>query len=706
MLISDAADKTTMSLLKDSNGKPILKVYEGTRDNEGVLQKGTLLSEGSDYTLIPTWRRIYGSLGGHFDRNGANPYNGVPDPHGDVFLFWDYSRTKPGYVHPKMRDDFTTTDEDWEANNPLSGIYLTSQGIPVSPTWNYADFFYSDYAFTSGIETKYLEGYNGKERDIFQIMIGENRVFDNEEPRDNRTFIVEYAVEAKSNAEQLNNFIGVDMHDGEILKVNNEDSIVWSDSEGSATGYNHPLTIEKRNAAGEMLNGATFTLEKKMGTNWQTVYPTAVLGEFTVNGSILREGLTNGLYRLVELTAPVGYQKLAEPIYFKQNSSSSSVPNFTETNAAGGVYDNPASELRLVDNKFILTIENEVEKRNLIVEKTWDFSADNILVNLDDLEYYLVKVDIIREKADALGHFNFDEKIDSLTLNYTNSFKASVDNLPTRDNDGLSYRYAVKEVDITDSRTGKSILSNFMTTGAADNLLGGLDDEFDSDNRTVVDSNGNYSLILKNTVTPKAVDEYVKVAFKKAFSGNTPQGLVKYVEVTLFRQISGGNYQALQTIKLDDSNSWSYLSERLDKKNPSGVAYQYFIKETGAFDENNQNILADFDSTAINYTALSAVDYDTTITPETSFTITNTYLSGGPLPTTGGGGLKILYCIAIIGALIASICYLLQRKKGRHEAKGHLLSKVRHQFKKLQYIKGRHQVKKQKRLFLSLKKVL
>lgn len=138
-----------------------------------------------------------------------------------------------------------------------------------------------------------------------------------------------------------------------------------------------------------------------MGSDYQAIYPEGAnaLGEFDITGGqITRSGLTQGYYRLTELQAPDGYQLLSEPIYFKLTAVSGQTV-WQEVDVNGTVIDDPNFDF----GSEGLILKNDKLKRDLTVEKQWDFSASNDFVQSSDLPYYVVKVEVYREGTGQIG---------------------------------------------------------------------------------------------------------------------------------------------------------------------------------------------------------------------------------------------------------------------------------------------------------------
>jgi hypothetical protein len=408
-----------------------------------------------------------------------------------------------------------------------------------------------------------------------------------------------------------------------------------------------------------------------MGNDYQSIYPSGsnALGEFDITGgAIERNGLTKGLYRLTELQAPFGYQILDQPIYFRLTADANNQAVWEEVDENGQIIDNPHFDFGVEG----LILKNDKLKRDLTVEKQWDFSASNVFVTSADLPYYVVKVDLYRAATGQIGD-TLATKVASLDLTQANDFKATVTGLPMTDVTGLvPYHYYAREVEIIDSRTGQSILTNFETTGGDDQAIGDLtngSDTYDSANRIVSDSNGNAYIIMKNTVAERQLGEFVKVGFKKVFRGDTTlSNRIDHVEVDLYRKTATGDYQYQMTVTLNASNAWQWSSALLDKATSGGDAYTYYIKETGAYTLGGDNLLAEFDSSAADYTALTAVPY-TASNPEFEkavTTIVNQSKGGANLPVTGGPGFKTSMLILTLALAGAGVLHQFRQRRRVH----------------------------------------
>ncbi|GHU39462.1 hypothetical protein FACS1894192_12780 [Bacilli bacterium] len=217
------------------------------------------------------------------------------------------------------------------------------------------------------------------------------------------------------------------------------------------------------------------------------------------------------------------------------------------------------------------------------------------------------------------------------------------------------------------SRTGQSILPNFETSGGDDQAIGSLtigSDTYDSANRIVNDSNGNYYIILKNTVEERELGDFVKVGFKKEFRGDASLiSSIDHVEVELYRKTATGDYQYLMTVTLNASNTWQWSSALLDKATSGGDAYTYYIKETGAYTLAGDNLLAEFDSNAADYTALTAVPSTASNSDLTAaFTTIINQSTGAKLPVTGGSGFKLSMLIMTLAVAGAVFLYHFKQK--------------------------------------------
>lgn len=708
LLFTDEID-AAQTYLKDASGLPLINVYEAVKDGTGNLTKGQLLTAGTDYQLIP--KNIAVSMGSkHFDENAmanmAAKKGSLPaypskvrqnTAEAKIFQYWNRDLQDPGEdgwapmpvdgvngttFYPSYTPQPMSQEFAWGAYSVGTGLAEASYHHRISEL-GYR--FFTETGGQTGYEANY--GNNFTEARIkntpdeyFQLTFGENRVYGDDEARDNRTFIVEYVTQVKAGAtpSKLQNEATVAMWDQITIRQGEEVEHVYSSSGGGAQGVNFNLTLVKDDGDLEGVNplsGARVRLEKKMGGDYQAIYPEGAnaLGEFDITGGqITREGLTQGYYRLTELQAPDGYQLLSEPVYFRLTAPSGQAV-WQEVDDNGQVIDDPNFTF---DASKQLILNNEKLKRDLTVEKQWDFSASNVFVILADLPYYVVKVDVYRDGTGQIGD-TLPTKIASLELTQANDFKATVNGLPMTDITGTAtYHYYAREVDIVDSRTGQSILPNFETSGGDDQAIGSLtigSDTYDSANRIVNDSNSNFYIIMKNTVEERELGDYVKVGFKKVFDGDTNLiNLIDHVNVELWRKTATSDYQYQTTVTLDASKAWQWSSGILDKEAADGSVYTYSIKEVGAYTSEGENLLAEFDSSASDYTTLIASPADTpNSTLATVYTTIVNQSIAPKLPVTGGPGFKatmIIMTLAMVGGVFL-YRFRQQVRPYKHEAK-------------------------------------
>ncbi|MEE3420791.1 MAG: isopeptide-forming domain-containing fimbrial protein [Lachnospiraceae bacterium] len=120
-------------------------------------------------------------------------------------------------------------------------------------------------------------------------------------------------------------------------------------AEDKITVFTFKLTLEKLGADGKALKGAGFTISRRDGDTW-----TAVGDEKknTEGNAFDFTGLGNGVYRLVESTAPDGYETI-KPVIFKITSSyetESEDPRLTSfdiVNEDGSAFSNTAVTLTI-----------------------------------------------------------------------------------------------------------------------------------------------------------------------------------------------------------------------------------------------------------------------------------------------------------------------------------------------------------------------
>lgn len=104
------------------------------------------------------------------------------------------------------------------------------------------------------------------------------------------------------------------------LEYSNNPNQIWDGEGKPETGltpwdkvivFTYKTVINKVDANGNALSGAEFTLEKKIGDDWESV--SVVKNDAGTTFSFI--GIDDGLYRLTETKTPTGYNTI-EPIYF------------------------------------------------------------------------------------------------------------------------------------------------------------------------------------------------------------------------------------------------------------------------------------------------------------------------------------------------------------------------------------------------------
>jgi hypothetical protein len=670
---------TNGNILRDTadvknNGKVGVKVTK-MHWNQALNQweRGELMQDGVDYQLLP-----YNQVG--FLEKTA--------PHADERVFFKYAAKQgadipvpywlvtghsPNYYRRLWNGNCSVpnagslgdTDVERESNDYF--VDLNGRGKSASQM-NFAYDSFAEVNQAKGIYKRYIMTYNDKPStmnyDFFTILFGPEMETDEVH---NDTFLIEYVTYTDTIRTDRN--VGtVEIRNNEVTKGNNDSKTTSIIAQGEANGFNHPLTIQKTDNQGNILDGSKILLEKRMGaSNWQSAMPSAV-GEKTIaGGNVTINGFTNGLYRITELLAPSGYLTLSSPIYFKWQFTSGTLGSgdLIETNSTGAAMDDPRVDIQFENGVFILKFKNE--HKPFLLEKTWVFNSDNPVVMEDLLGNLEVKVNFVREKKNALGQWSLDTTFATrqYTLNSGNNFKQSITDLEDL---GADYRYVAKEADIINTLNNKSVLVYFETKSGEEG------DGFDTENRIVTDENGNWHIIVVNDDVPVLPMSYVYVGFKKEFEfAQSTIESIEEVHFKLYRKSSkaGANYEFIQNITLTpamtvsppitlDPLSLQYISGRLNEKDAEGNTFDYFIKETGVIDGEGNEVLGHFESDAKDYMQLTTFEMKPADSTVDGFgVVTNVEEKGGELPATGGPGVK--HYLALTLLFLSSVIFLTYR---------------------------------------------
>lgn len=197
--------------------------------------------------------------------------------------------------------------------------------------------------------TKYTLKFHDKEqegltfkRDTVKVFIDNTEITEGfrvvEKPEDKDTFDVVFddlkTTSAKNNSVIRVEYKSVLNEQANLGKPGNKNTMYMefsnnpNDDQGGETGktpegtvivFTYKVSVNKVNERNEKLNGANFTLEKKVkkSTNpdeyeWKPI--TKVDG--TAGDVFEFKGIDDGEYRLTETKAPANYDKLSDPIYF------------------------------------------------------------------------------------------------------------------------------------------------------------------------------------------------------------------------------------------------------------------------------------------------------------------------------------------------------------------------------------------------------
>ena len=140
-------------------------------------------------------------------------------------------------------------------------------------------------------------------------------------------------------------------HGGETGKTPEDTVIVFT----------YKVSVNKVNENNENLGGAKFTLEKYSKTEDKWVEITKVEG--TADYLFEFKGIDDGKYRLTEIDAPDGYDKLADPIYFTVTAGHLDDPNPSLESLSGDITSGNIGEMTFgsnVENGILsTTIQNK-----------------------------------------------------------------------------------------------------------------------------------------------------------------------------------------------------------------------------------------------------------------------------------------------------------------------------------------------------------
>lgn len=501
----------------------------------------------------------------------------------------------------------------------------------------------------------------------FQLVVGDNT---GQSEVTDKTLIVEYT--AQTTADSVNNRAGVFLNGKQ--KVTEESITDITTGEGYASGIHRIVEFYKADHEGNDLTGSEFRLEKKSKDFFQEQFPERVLGTFTVDnptqiGGVHEEeayGLTNGIYRLTEITPPAGpFAVLPEPIYFKVQASgtTSREEEIFFTDEQGIPVTQERATIQLDNGQFKLTVENR--PKPFMIEKNWDFTTPNAAVPEEIKEDYEITVNLLREQR----HEQSDEwRLDAsftpmtFTLNQENEFKVLVEELADL---GEDYRYIVKETSIINTKTGKNLQPYFDLSSGEEG------DQVDNLNKIVKDANQNWQIILKNSTTPESTPERVYVGFEKQFEfSDLDYSSINYITFELFRSVEEGEKQKIQTILLtpgDTGEGLKWISNRLEKFTPDGQAYHYYIREISITDHEGSDLSERFRLADTDYILLQPHEAVQNLGEMEVVPIMNTETSG-LLPMTGGPGLRF-FLIAALTTIVLLLGWLFYRLRSKRNSK-------------------------------------
>ncbi len=244
------------------------------------------------------------------------------------------------------------------------------------------------------------------------------------------------------------------------------------------------------------------------------------------------------------------------------NSWSHSWDGLTKKDKQGNTYEYKIEEVSKTDDYTSSVAGNDsgtswtvtnrhVAVGKLSVSKTWDDEDDK-----DDVRPDSVTVHIVRSvNGGAQETYG-----DAITLNKSNGWAATVDQLPLKDADGNEYTYAVVE----DAVDGYSTKVELIPSG--------------------IDADGNkswtYTVINSHTSIYKETSVSVTKEWLNASGAAEIDVDHDPVSVQLYQRKNGGEWAACgDAVSLSNSNKWAYTWDKLVSVDGYGNSYEYKVGE-------------------------------------------------------------------------------------------------------------------------------
>ena len=336
--------------------------------------------------------------------------------------------------------------------------------------------------------------------------------------------------------------------------INDQDSSMGTDTEQ----FNLSIIKTDSIMTGIKLAGAKFELYRygdpnnSADTNWNLMVPGSDEERVTnEQGRLTLSSLYyNYYYKLIEVEAPEGYEKLTDPIYIYENNISSSLTGpkpaeVTTDSISDIVLDSKGSQ------DYTLPVDNTPENRKITVKKVWKDVAGG---TLKDIPVDSITVKIYASTNPSSYDKNTDPVVKTITLNSANKWTSDEIELKVADANG-NYLYYFAEEDFDNADYQVTISNNGTATG------------------TITITNTN------TKVTNETID--IPVTKKWDDSDNILSARPKNIKVTLATEDAAGNITKIvdKTLTLNDSNNWSGTFKDLDKKDADGNLINYTVDE-------------------------------------------------------------------------------------------------------------------------------
>lgn len=344
--------------------------------------------------------------------------------------------------------------------------------------------------------------------------------------------------------------------------------------------------------------------------------------------------LTKGvLYKLIEKTAPDGYVRIEDDIYFA----------YSEMPASNELPDGvTSSDVELALPRGSMYVKNHT-LTDLIVNKEW--LDDNVDHSQDS-----VTVQLYSSTSKVTNGFptRLTEVGAPVVLNQSNSWQYKWTDLPTGNNDGQALYYYVKEISYTVNGVETQVSEN---SSYVPYYIGNAVNKYNGTPIKIVNTNGlaveKLWVDADNKTMDAPVSEIRFQIYKSIVSPTDPNrqngvnGLP--IDATLVE------INSVNEFTLSQSNNWKVLIKGLSDFDGEGNRYYYYVVETSPTE--GFTVSYNYNGNSNNGVIQIRNKSDTT---------TDT---GTTLPETGGRGTTIYYVIGLMIIVCAIIAYLFINKK-------------------------------------------